>query len=277
MTTHPLRSIVLFFLLVAPLAVSPAEETPAPPTTAAVDEMSVPPGVTDGGGDETEPFIALERLAAARGGVGLLDRLTQVRRKGILTVLNATGEQEMPISVFVQPPDQVRLETGAGDQIQIRVLDSTLAYQTVGRGAPVDLDVPGRDSLRRLALVDEAFLAGHARRGLLRVKGTEPAGDGQLPAEHESRGGTAIIIGVPTGSDVRLVVPVGGGLPVRMDYEMSDGRGGTRPASEVYRTWRVIEGIPFPFEIVLYVEGRAVTLLHYDTIEVSIDPPPAGS
>ncbi len=38
----------------------------------------------------------------------------------------------------------------------------------------------------------------------------------------------------------------------------------------------VVEGIPFPFEIVLYLDGRMATFVRFDQIEVTLEPVSEG-
>jgi hypothetical protein len=79
----------------------------------------------------------------------------------------------------------------------------------------------------------------------------------------------------PAGSLYRLVVPVGGGLPLRVDYQTTSATGEVHDYSDVFARWRIVDGLLFPAEVILFHETQAITAARYETISVILASPPA--
>ncbi|MFQ5766876.1 MAG: hypothetical protein ACE5ID_02705 [Acidobacteriota bacterium] len=230
--------------------------------------LAAPPDEASAGARER-----LEHLLESRGGEASFGQLREIRRIGTLVVAVPGGEESMPFELTVRPPGHVRLSIGEGQDLVLKVLDPVHAYEVHGTAPESALTPLSRRSLQRAVRLDEAFLPYRTLHGSLEAVGVEEAGPGQLPAELVAAAGLAVKIREPDGSEIRLVLPPEGGLPRRVDYQARGEDGKMIPTSDVFRDWRVVDGMLFPFEVMLFVEQRGLMMVRYDKIEVDLASP----
>ena len=238
---------------------------------AAPEDPAPEPNSKSGGG---EPELLVEKILEARGGLEGFGRLLEVRRYGTLILATAEGEISHSVRITVRPPDRMTIETGEGAELSRRVLGPGEAYQSSGDQEPVEMDREAAEHLRHLMLVDEAFLPRNVLGGLLQARGVEPAGPGQVPAGLPAAGGLAVLIEDPAELRYRLVIPDQGGLPLRVDYQSSGADGEKRNVSDVFGAWGEVDGLLFPFEIMLFEGGQGRVMVRYERIEIDLAPAP---
>jgi hypothetical protein len=221
-----------------------------------------------------ESKLLAKSILEARGGVEEFGRLLEIRRIGTLTLATSQGEVSHAMRMTIRPPDRMIIETGEGSNLLRRVIAPGEAYQASGEQEPVEMDRESVDRLRHLMLVDEAFLPRNLLAGLLLAHGLEPAGPGEVPSGLPAAGGLAIMVRDPADVSYRLVVPEGGGLPLRLDYDSRGPDGELRNISDVFGAWREVDGLLFPFEIMMFQGGKGVAMVRYDRIEIDLAPVP---
>jgi hypothetical protein len=238
---------------------------------AAPEDPAPDPDGKSGGGD---PELLVEKVLEARGGLEGFGRLLEVRRHGTLTLATADGEISHSVRMTVRPPDRMIIETGEGAELSRRVIGPGEAYQASGDQEPVEMDREAAEHLRHLIFVDEAFLPRNVLGGLLEARGVEPAGPGQLPAGLAAAGGLAVLIEDSADLRYRLVVPDEGGLPLRVDYQSSGPDGEKRNVSDAFGAWGEVDGLLFPFEIMIFAGGQGRVMIKYESIEIDLAPVP---
>ena len=179
--------------------------------------------------DGTDDIAALmARSLEVRCGPEQCADLIEIRRQGTVIYPSPSGDRVVPLAILARPASVFRLETGAGADRRVRSLDGEQATETHAEGEPTLLDAASRAGLLRTLDADEAFLLRRARAGELRLEGIEATGPGATPGRVPETGLVALRILGSEGAPLRLVLPAGGGLPLRLDYENAPGRG--RPA-----------------------------------------------
>ena len=88
-----------------------------------------------------------------------------------------------------------------------RVVEPDRAFQEVADGEATPLDEDEARRLRRLTLVDEAFLARFALAGELAVEGVQEAGPGEVATDLPAAAGRAVQIRADEGVRYGLVLP----------------------------------------------------------------------
>jgi hypothetical protein len=217
------------------------------------------------------PAWPRERVVWFSPGATRFARIVEIRRTGTLTIPTRDGDKILPVRVVVRPPDRVIMETGAGDEQMRRVVGPGEAYKIVG-GKRTPLAAMAARSLARLGHVDEALLARSALAGGVAVKGLETAGAGQLPPELVPEPVRGVRLEDPVGSQFLLVVPTAGGLPTRVDYRSAGPDGVEADLSDHFSDWRVVDGLLFPFEVMMFQNQRGLGLLRFATIEIDLAP-----
>lgn len=241
-------------------------------TAGAVSEAPAPEpdGKTPGSGPED----LVKKILEARGGLEGFGRLLEVRRHGTLTLATPDGEISHSVRMTVRPPDRMIIEIGEGEELTRRVIGPGEAYQVSGDQEPMQMSREAAERLRHLMLVDEAFLPRNLLAGLLPVRGLEPAGPGEVPAGLPPAEGVAILLQDPAEVRYRLVVPDRGGLPLRVDYQAVGPDGKKRNVSDVFGAWKEVNGLLFPFEVMIFEEGQGRVMVRYETIEIDLAPAP---
>lgn len=235
-----------------------------------------------------EPTVAenaldlLREAQRSRGGVTRMAQVVEIRRQGELVLATPDGERTIPLRVVVRPPGHLIFETGAGDDLVRREFKDGKAWDVLGDGQPRALSPEETARFPHLVMADEAFLVRSALAGDLRITGVEDAGPGQVPLDLPAAHGRAVLLQNAAGVGYRLVLPVGGGLPLRVDYSVPGDQPETEQAlSDVFTRWRVVKGLLFPAEVILYRDSRAISAARYSSIEVDLAPerpsPPAVS
>ncbi|MCZ6600422.1 MAG: hypothetical protein O7A07_06240 [Acidobacteria bacterium] len=215
----------------------------------------------------------LREAQRSRGGIVEMARVAEIRRQGELVLATSDGERIVPLRVVVRPPGHLVLETGAGDDLVRREFMDGKAWEVRSDGQPRELSPEEAARFRNLVMVDEAFLVGAALAGDLLITGVEDAGPGQVSLDLPAADGRAVLLQNTAGADYRLVLPVGGGLPLRVDYSLPGEQPDSEHAlSDVFARWRVVEGLLFPAEVILYRDARAISAARYSTIEVELLP-----
>ncbi len=247
-----IRLVLITALSLATVAIPRAQEAAVPARTEA-------------------PRKLLTDVLESRGGAARFARLLEIRRAGTLTIPTREGDQMIPVSLVIRPPGQVTMETGAGETLVRQVVGPGEAYRvSAGKRSPLAPEDARR--LGRLGQVDEALLARSALDGGLVVQGVEEAGPGQLPAELASAAARGVRLKDAGGSQYVLVIPASGGLPTRVDYRSTGPDGVERDVSDFFRDWRVVDGLLFPFEVLMFQEERGFGLLRFDSIEIDLAP-----
>jgi len=224
--------------------------------------------------DGTEEISALlARSLELRCGPEQCADLIEIRCQGTVIYPSPAGDRVVPLAILARPASVFRLETGAGADRRVRSLDGEQATETLAAGEPTQLDAASRAGLRRTLDADEAFLLGRARAGDLRLEGVEAAGPGAAPGRLPESGFVALKLLGSEGAPLRLVLPAGGGLPLRLEYEVVGGTGPAGAASEVYSDWRPVDGMLVPFEVTVWSGSTAVAVFKYDSVQVVRSPP----
>jgi hypothetical protein len=226
-------------------------------------------------GSRAEASELLEETLRSRGGIEEMGRLTEIHRQGELVIATPQGEVRRPLLITVRPPEHMVFETGEGEEWVRRELESGDGWESRGESERTALSGEETATLMRLVQVDEAFLAHAALAGDLEILGVEDAGPGQVDPALPAAAGRAILLRTSDGSNYRLVVPDGGGLPLRIDYRYTDSSGTDEQISDVFARWRIVDGLLFPAEVILYRDGQALTAGRYETITVKTEPSPA--
>ena len=232
-------------------------------------------GVDDNPAADGEARELLEETLRSRGGIEEMGRLAEVRRQGELVMATAQGEHRMPLLVVARPPHEMIFETGEGEEHVRREVTAGKGWETRGGGSRQELTGEQTARLLGLALVDEAFLVHSVLAGDLEISGVEDAGPGQVDPLLPAAAGRAVLLRSADGSRYRLVVPEGGGLPLRVDYDATGPSGEEQHFSEVFARWRIVDGLLFPAEIILFQGAQALSATRYETISVVLAPVPA--
>ncbi len=215
----------------------------------------------------------LREVQRSRGGIDRMAQVVEIRRQGELVIATPEGERSIPLRVVVRSPGYLLFETGAGAEMVRREFKDGKAWEAEAGGQPRELSPGDAARLRDLVMVDEAFLVRSGLAGDLQITGVEDAGPGQVSPDLPAAGGRAVLLQNAAGAHYRLVLPAGGGLPLRVDYSVPGEQPDTRQAmSDVFVRWRVVEGLLFPAEVILYRDSRAVSAARYDSIEVDLLP-----
>jgi len=217
----------------------------------------------------------LEETLRSRGGVHEMGRVMEIKRQGELVIATAEGERRLPMSMTVRPPQDLMFESGEGEARVRREVIAGEGWETRGDGPRTGLDEAETAKLIGLSRVDEAFLARSALAGELEILGVEDAGPGQVDPELPAAAGRAIILRSPAGAEYRLVVPAGGGLPLRVDYRHGGESQQEDQLSDVFARWRIVDGLLFPAEVILYRGTQALTAGRYNEITVVLDSNPS--
>jgi hypothetical protein len=229
----------------------------------------------DGDAPVDEARQLLEETLRSRGGIHEMGRLMEIQRQGELVIATAEGEKRLPMLLTVRPPRDLMFESGEGEARVRREVIAGEGWETRGDGPRRQLDEAETAKLVRLSKVDEAFLARSALAGELDIIGVEDAGPGQVDPALPAAAGRAILLRGPNGAEYRLVVPEGGGLPLRVDYRYGGESEQDDELSDVFARWRIVDGLLFPAEVILYREAQALTAGRYEKITVVLDPAPS--
>jgi hypothetical protein len=220
----------------------------------------------------------LQEAQRSRGGTAEMAQVAEIRRQGELVLATPDGERSIPLRVVVRPPGYLIFETGAGEDLVRREFVDGSGREVRDDGPPREFSPEEAARFGNLVLVDEAFLVRAALAGDLRITGVEDAGPGQVSLDLPAAEGRAVLLQNTAGAEYRLILPAGGGLPLRVDYSVSGEQPDSEQAlSDVFARWRVVKGLLFPAEVILFQGARAISAARYSSIEVDLvhESPPS--
>lgn len=219
-----------------------------------------------------EAVELLQKALEERGGAAAMSGLLEIRREGELLTAQRDGEHLTPLVMMVRPPDTLFIETGSGEERYRQELEAGKGWETRGVEPRSPLGVDAAAMLRSLILVDEAFVLSAALAGTVEVVGVEEAGPGQVDVSLPAAYGRAVLLRGTGGREYRMVFPEGGGLPLRVDYQVTREDGTVEELSDVFARWTRTDGLLFPGEVVLFKAGRPVSAARFPTITLKMKP-----
>ena len=199
----------------------------------------------------------------ARGGLDRLKAIRAMRLKGLMQAPNGT---DVPTTVYMQRPNQLRQEVTLNGRVAVQAFDGTRGWAlnpSMGN-APVEVPVGVARRMAEQADFDGPLVDAAAKGHKVELVGTEPVGE--APAYK-------LRLLKKSGEEQFLFIDATTWLEIKSQGDI-DQNGRRMTIESRYGDFRTVDGVTVPFTVEVVVNGQPQQKVTLSSVEfpASLEP-----